>query len=120
RDFHVTGVQTCALPIYLRDHLDALARVTDDGDTPYAQIIQQELAALQEQPVLLTVRRSSQPLAVTPQGGHLDVVYADDSFVHPLQQYPEGWRTLKPGVLQLQLHRRSQLAQIFASGKGAL
>ncbi len=104
----------------LRDHLDALARVTDDGDTPYAQIIQQELAALQEQPVLLTVRRSSQPLAVTPRGGHLDVVYADDSFVHPLQQYPEGWRTLKPGVLQLQLHRRSQLAQIFASGKGAL
>src|SRR5690606_40000901 len=24
RDFHVTGVQTCALPIYLRDQLDEL------------------------------------------------------------------------------------------------
>lgn len=125
QQLRLTLVVGCRQPLHLTlepgtrdlgEHLDALARVTDDGQLPYAQLVQQALAAQPQQPVLLTVRRSSQELAVQNGGGHLDVVFADDSFAHPLQSYPEGWRRIKPGVLRLHLHRTSHLAQVFSSG----
>src|SRR5690606_39990571 len=43
RDFHVTGVQTCALPIYF-DSFDRLAFIREVGNPLYAALVDAHLA----------------------------------------------------------------------------
>lgn len=118
----LTVVVGCAQPLRLtvtagmrdiRPQLEALAAVQDDGALPYQQVLEYELSQHAARPVLITVRRQSQALQPHRHSGHIDIVYADDSFVHPLRSYREGWQDLGP-VQRLHLHRRSQLAQEWA------
>lgn len=97
------------------DYLQALAWVKDDGDEDYQSLINRTLAARQDSPLVVTVRRDSKALTLPAGFGHIDVVYNDVSFSQPLARYDEGWHTPAPGVQQLKLHRLSKLHQVFAS-----
>jgi len=114
----------CANPITLTlepgardisDLLSVLARVKDDGDLDYSSLVKQTLAQHGDDPVLITVRKQSQELALQHQGGHLDVVYNDASFVNPMARYPEGWSQTAEHTRRLDLHRLSNLAQVWQS-----
>lgn len=99
----------------IAEALLALAYVQDDGSQSYQQLVTQTLAEAQEPPLLMTIRRASQPLTLPGTRAHLDVVYNDDSFRQPLQQYAEGWRQTADGVMRLDLHRLSKLHQVFSA-----
>ncbi|WP_430460493.1 DUF58 domain-containing protein [Thalassolituus sp. LLYu03] len=97
------------------EHVQALAWVQDDGHDDYQSLINRELAARQDVPMVMTIRRDSQSLTLPPGLGHLDIVFSDDSFRQPLGRYREGWQSLGPGCERLHLHRASKLHQVFAS-----
>src|SRR5690606_40750805 len=63
RDFHVTGVQTCALPIYLnnlRNPIELLVSVNDSPKSKELEELAQEIAQLNDKISLTTTRRSEE------------------------------------------------------------
>lgn len=97
------------------DALTALAAVQDDGEQSYQQLLDNTLAAMPDSPVVMTIRHDRQRINLPRAAGHLDVVFAADSFGQPLKKYAEGWQPVAEGVLRLDLHRLSKLHQVFAS-----
>src|SRR5690606_40901451 len=55
RDFHVTGVQTCALPIYTGDVIDE-RRAVDDAST-YSYMTAAEMGAVGEDAVIECLKK---------------------------------------------------------------
>src|SRR5690606_40732014 len=57
RDFHVTGVQTCALPIYILGKLgvNAIVFVVDSADRPKIEAAKKELHGLLEKSQLANI-----------------------------------------------------------------
>ncbi|WP_420591634.1 DUF58 domain-containing protein [Bacterioplanoides sp.] len=111
----------------LDDQLSALARVCDDGDLDYdvavAQALQQygqqqyQQYGLQHggQPSLITVRTNRQALSLDHIAGHIDIVYNENSLDIPMARYPEGWSQPAANTRRLELHRLSNLAQVWNS-----
>ena len=97
----------------LQPVFSALAAVQDDGELEYSQLLQQTLNRSSDNPVLITVRHSGQTLDCQPPAGHIDIVFNQQSFITPMASYAEGWRSLNPHCLQLQLHRLSNIAQVW-------
>lgn len=99
----------------INEHLDVLAGVIDNGQTSYGDVINDALSSAASPPILVTIRKQSQSLQCHHTGGHVDIVYADDSFDLPMGTYAEGWENKTGQHLQLNLHRLSRLPQVFGS-----
>lgn len=103
----------------LDDHLSALARVCDDGNVAYDVAVQKALQQYDQQdasqPSVITVRTNRQALSLNHPTGHIDIVYNEDSFDIPMARYPEGWSQPTANTRRLELHRLSNLAQVWNS-----
>ncbi|ASP38191.1 hypothetical protein CHH28_05600 [Bacterioplanes sanyensis] len=115
----VAGDRTTTLSVEpgsanINDALWALAGVQADGQQDYSDAIRQAVAQRQEPPIVVTIRTDRQTLDMPSCGGHLDLVYAADSFDLPMANYAQGWRQLSSDHWLLHLHQLSKLHQVLS------
>lgn len=115
----VAAKQTTSLDVLpgsvdINDALWALAAVQANGNTGYSSAIAKAVQQRQQPPILVTIRSDRQPISIPPCGGHLDIVYAAQSFDLPLANYEQGWRQLSGEHWRLHLHQLSKLHQVLS------
>ncbi|WP_221798396.1 DUF58 domain-containing protein [Oceanobacter mangrovi] len=96
------------------DYMAALTAVQADGLQNYQQEFDRALLLAGQRVIGISIRNNSQlPELPAWRGAHLDIRLEDQSFIYPLQSYPEGWQSLQDQHAVMAISANSQMEALF-------